>query len=157
MGFYLALYYVLDVVTHMVPILKMPQGGSVGLSVIALLLASYHLGWKKGVTVGLLSVLVQYLTGPLYFESFLGLFLDYLFAFGIYGIACLIPNQGNLFWGVLLTNFLRFLAHTIGGVICWGSTWAASIAYNGPYMLATTIVAMIAVPVIYSRIKVLNK
>ena len=47
MGMYLALYFVLDWLTHTVPLFKMPQGGSLGLSVLALLLASYHLGWKQ--------------------------------------------------------------------------------------------------------------
>lgn len=152
---YLAMYYVLDVVTHMIPILKMPQGGSVGLSVIALLLASYDLGWKKGVLVCLLSVVLQFFTGDMWYEGFLSFFLDYLLAFGIYGIASVFPSSKQLYWGIVITSFIRFVSHTVSGAICYGSSWGASIAYNGPYMLVTTIVAMILVPLIYERVKVL--
>lgn len=156
MGMYLALFYVLDVLTHMLPILDMPQGGSVGLSVIALLLASYHLGWVKGTVVCLLSILIQYLTGEMYFGGFLGFFLDYILAFGIYGIASVFPKTGYLYWGILITSFIRFVSHTVSGTVVYGSTWVASIAYNGPYMLVTTIVAAIIVPIVAERVKVLK-
>ena len=157
MGMYLALFYVLDVITHMIPILKMPQGGSVGLSVIALLLASYHLGAVTGTMVCLLSILLQYLTGDMWYDGFLAFFLDYILAFGIYGVASLFPNTKYVYWGIVITGFIRFMAHTLSGVIIYHTPWAGSIAYNGPYMLATTIVAFIVVPLIYERVKPLMK
>jgi len=156
-GMYLALFYILDYITKMIPFLDMPQGGSIGLSVIALLLASYHLGYKQGILVGLLSIFIQYLTGDVYMPSFMPFFLDYIFAFGIYGIASVFPNISVFYSGIVITGILRFISHTVSGVYYYGSSWQASVAYNGPYMLATTLVAMVMVPMIYSRIKVLKK
>jgi thiamine transporter len=54
MSAYLAMFIVLDYLSNMIGIFRMPQGGTLGLGVIALLLASYDLGWKKGVAGGLL-------------------------------------------------------------------------------------------------------
>ena len=47
-GLYIAIFISLDYISNQVPIFKMPNGGTVGFSTIVLLLASYHLGWKKG-------------------------------------------------------------------------------------------------------------
>lgn len=152
MAFYAALFMVLDYFTNMIPLLKMPQGGSIGVSTIALLVCSYHLGWLKGVFVGVISVLIQFMTGPMYIPQLLGFLLDYVIAFGIYGIASLFPNYRLFYTGVLVTNFLRFVSHVIGGVVVWETAWWGSVVYNAPYMVATTIVGMIIVPVLVERL-----
>ncbi len=113
MAMYAALFAVLDVFSNeFIPFLQMPKGGSIGVSTVVLLVCSYHLGWKKAVLSGLISVLVQFVTGPMYVSNLLGFFLDYLFAFSIYGIASLFPNFGYIYTGVIITNFLRFVSHT---------------------------------------------
>ena len=94
MALYAALFAVLDIISNeFIPFLQMPEGGSIGISTIVLLVASYHLGWKKAVVAGLVSVLIQFVTGPMYIANLLGFFFDYLFAFSIYGIACLFPRS----------------------------------------------------------------
>lgn len=146
MAMYAALFAVLDVFSNeFIPFLQMPKGGSIGVSTVVLLVCSYHLGWKKAVLSGLISVLVQFVTGPMYVSNLLGFFLDYLFAFSIYGIASLFPNFGYIYTGVIITNFLRFVSHTIGGVLVWETPLWGSITYNAPYMIATCIVGMILV------------
>lgn len=47
MAFYAALFMVLDYFTNMIPFLKMPNGGSIGVSTIALIVCSYHLGMDQ--------------------------------------------------------------------------------------------------------------
>ena len=47
--------------------------------------------------------------------------MDYLIAFSVYGLASLFPNYKYFYSGILITNFLRFASHTIGGVIVWGN------------------------------------
>lgn len=158
MALYAALFAVLDIFSNeFIPFLQMPNGGSIGISTIVLLVASYHLGWQKAVIAGLVSVLIQFVTGPMYIANLLGFFFDYLFAFSIYGIACLFPNFGYFYSGVLVTNFLRFLSHTIGGVLVWETALWGSITYNAPYMIATCIVDLIFVPLIVSRLHLIRK
>ena len=55
MAFYVALFMVLDTFVNTLGIFQMPNGGSLGVSTLALLMASYHLGWKKGLFVSVVS------------------------------------------------------------------------------------------------------
>lgn len=153
MALYAAIFIVLDYVGNLIPFLKMPQGGSIGIGTISLLLASYHLGWRKGVMVGLLSIPLQYITGAVYIQGLLGLAFDYLVPFGIYGIACLFPNIKGIYTGVIVTNFIRFICHVYTGVVIWETTLEGSIIYNGPYMLATCVVGILLVPLLNNRLK----
>ena len=115
MAFYVALFMVLDTFINTLPMLQMPNGGSLGVSTLALLLASYHLGWKKGLAVAIVSVFAQFITGPMYTPTLIGFLLDYLLAFAAYGLASLFPNFGYFYTGVLVTNFIRFVCSTISG------------------------------------------
>lgn len=149
MAFYVALFMVLDVTVNALPLFRMPNGGSLGISCLALLMASYQLGWKKGLAVSLLSVFAMFLTGPMYTPDLLGFLLDYLLAFGVYGLASLFPNFGVFFSGVLITNLLRFFFSTLSGVIVWNVPWIGSIQYQAAYMIPTTIVTLIFTPMLY--------
>ena len=153
MAFYVALFMVLDYVGNVWNILQMPSGGSLGISSIALLMASYHLGWQKGLIVSLMSVLVQFVTGPMYTPDILGFCLDYLFAYGVYGLASLLPNYKYFFTGVLVTNLVRLAFHTISGVVIWQTPWWGSFTYNAPYMIATMILGLIVVPILYKALE----
>lgn len=146
MAFYLALFFVLDYISNILP--SMPQGGSIGLGTIALLMASYQLGWKKGTVVSVLSVLLQFVTGRMYILGPLQFILDYLIPFGIYGIACLFPNYGWFYSGILITNLIRFVSHTLSGVYFYETTWLASMAYQASYMIPTLIADLIFVPLL---------
>ncbi len=158
MSAYLAMFIVLDYLSNMIGFFKMPQGGTLGLGVIALLLASYDLGYKKGIAVGLLSVLLQWMTGAMWFLNWFQFFLDYLLAFGIYGVASAIPSmpmgKQKLLWGVIITNLIRFASHTVAGVMFYEVTWWGSLMYNGWYMIPTMIVALIVVTMLLPRMRV---
>lgn len=162
---YLALYVVLDVISARIPILKMPNGGSIGLGVVVLCLASYHLKAKKGVIIALLAVVMQYLTqgltSPFYFVSFGQLMLDYVIAFGVYGISCLLPNfkiKGvPVYSGIIVTNVIRFILTTLSGVWYWETPLYASAVYNFGYIFATMLVASVVVPILYERLRKIEK
>ena len=118
MAFYVALFMVLDTFVNTLGIFQMPNGGSLGVSTLALLMASYHLGWKKGLFVSVVSVFAQFVTGPMYTIDLLGFLLDYLLAFSVYGIACLFPNFGYFYTGVLVTNFIRLFVQPFLELLC---------------------------------------
>lgn len=153
MAFYVALFMVLDTFVNTLNILQMPNGGSFGVSTLALLMASYHLGWKKGLVVCFLSVFAQFITGPMYTPDLLGFLLDYLFAFTAYGIASIFPNFGYFYTGVFVTNFIRFLCSTISGVVVFKTTLWGSISYQCTYLLPTLILGMIVIPLLYKSLE----
>lgn len=152
MAMYAALFLVLDFVTMFIPFLQMPQGGSIGIGTVALLLASYHLGAYKGLLVALVSIPLQQFTSGLYIAGIPGLMLDYIIAFGIYGVACLYPNIGWFYSGVVVTNIVRWICHVAAGMICYETPFWGSVAYNTPYMIATCVVGMILVPILHKRL-----
>lgn len=149
MAFYVALFMVLDTFINTMPIFQMPNGGSLGVSTIPLLLASYHLGWQKGVVVSVVAVFAQFVTGPMYTPDILGFLLDYLFAFSAYGFAALFPNFGYVYTGVFVTNFIRFVCSTLSGTIVWGVDLWGSVVYQCTYMVPTLILGMIIIPLLY--------
>lgn len=157
MAFYIALFMVLDYLTTALPLLKMPQGGSIGLGTVALLMASYHLGWKDGLVVAILSVFMQFITGPMYTPDLVGFTMDYLLAFGIYGIASIFPNISYFYSGIVVTNVIRYLLHVVSGVIVWGVDWWGSFVYNFYYMLATMILGIVLVPILMKALKPMMK
>lgn len=157
MAFYIALFMVLDYLTNLIPLLKMPNGGSLGVSTIALLMASYHLGWKKGLAVALLSVFAQFITGPMYTPDLVGFLLDYVLAFSVYGFASLFPNVGWFYTGVFVSNALRFGFSTISGVVVWGLAWGPSAAYNISYMGPTLVLGLVLLPLLVKALEPMMK
>ena len=158
MALYAALFIVLDVAVNTLGILQMPNGGSLGVSVIPLLMASYHLGWQKGTVVAVLSILLQYVTGPMYTPDLVGFLLDYFFAFSVYGLASLFPNYKWFYSGVLVTNLVRLICSTLSGIIVWETAPWASLVYNATYMIPTAILCLVLLPLVMPRIKpLMNK
>ena len=158
MALYAALFIVLDVAVNTLGILQMPNGGSLGVSVIPLLMASYHLGWQKGTVVAVLSILLQYVTGPMYTPDLVGFLLDYFFAFPVYGLASLFPNYKWFYSGVLVTNLVRLISSTLSGILVWETAPWASLVYNATYMIPTAILCLVLLPLVMPRIKpLMNK
>lgn len=150
MAMYLALFAVLDFVAATSGVFVMPQGGSLGLGAIALTLASIDLGWRKGVLLALVSILIQVITSPpLYFVTWMQFFLDYILAYAMYGTVVLYPiynRKGfSLVFGVIAANLLRLLFHVISGVVYYGVPLLGSITYNSWYMIPTLMLSFVIV------------
>ena len=153
MAFYVALIYGIGHICQYIRNLPNAKRRKLGVSTLALLMASYHLGWKKGLFVSVVSVFAQFVTGPMYTPDLLGFLLDYLLAFSVYGIACLFPNFGYFYTGVLVTNFIRFVCSTISGTVVWGVDLWGSIVYQATYMVPTLILGLIIVPLLYKAVE----
>lgn len=155
---YLALFFVLDWLSNTLPLFRMPQGGTLGLGTVALLMASYQLGWRLGLITSILSILLQFVTGQMYIIGFTQFLLDYFFAFSVYGLACLFPNfkfgtKTDLFYsGVLITSIIRFFSSTASGVFFYETPFVASMAYQATYMVPTLILDLIMVPLLVSAL-----
>ncbi len=163
MAIYLALFFVFDWLANALPIFKMPNGGSLGLGTIPLLMASYHLGWKKGTLVAVLSVVLMFLTGKVYLvqnsdgfnaaQILLQFLMEYPLAFGVYGLASLFPNYKQFYTGVAVTNLIRLALHVAAGVVYWATPWWGSFTYNAWYMIPTMILGLVVMPILYPRLK----
>lgn len=169
MALYVALSVVLEYVSKFIPILQMPSGGSITLGLLPVFMASYHLGWKKGLSVGVLWWLVSSLMGlnewylnPIQYS------LDYIIPAAICGAASLFPRIGkisNLYIGMTITMIIRFIAQVVSGVYYWPANevagsmgaWFYSLSYNFGYNFVTLILAGILLPLIFHRLKTTNR
>ncbi|GKW47559.1 energy-coupled thiamine transporter ThiT [Planococcus sp. NCCP-2050] len=156
-----ALGYVLDFVAF-----KMPQGGSVSLVMIPIVLMAFRRGTAAGILTGLLVGLLQIVTGvisvtPLSFGFVvMQVILDYLVAYGVVGFAGLLRGnylkalqQGKsggmiaaVVIGVLIASLLRYLMHVITGVLFFGmfaegNVLIYSAVYNATYMIPVFLLA----------------
>nr|MCR4992922.1 energy-coupled thiamine transporter ThiT [Lachnospiraceae bacterium] len=86
------------------------------------------------------------------------IFIDYIFAFTVLGLAGVFRKKGTAGWisGIAIAIVLRFVMHFLSGVVIWksfGELWEGfstdssvlySILYNGSYMLPELIITVIA-------------
>ena len=153
MAIYCALFVILDRISDSLNLFQMASGGKLNFGPIALLMCSYHLGWKNGLLVGITSVFLQLAIGSVKFYGLWSFLLDYLIAYAVYGLASLFPNWKYFYSGVLITSALRLLSSTLSGTLLWETPLWASLVYNASYMIPTTVCAIIVVPLLCERLK----
>ena len=150
---YIAVYAAMFVVLDRVQIYRLPNGGSINLSTIALLLASYHLGWKAGLVAGLTANLLLFVTGSLHYYGLVSLFFDYLIPYTILGGSSFFKNYGYFYSGILITGLIRLASSTFSGIVVWDTEFWASLGYNATYIIPVIIIDLLAVPAIYKAIQ----
>ena len=110
---------------------SMPQGGSVTFaSLLPLALYSFMFGTRRGVIVGVVYGLLQFVQSPQFYQP-IQVLIDYPIAFGAIGVAGLARNfkflKGNVVAefcvGTTIAVILRYLSHTLSGYFVFYS-WA---------------------------------
>ena len=140
-----ALMVALSYVLNLLPLYKMPWGGSVDLAMLPIILFCIRWGFTPGLAV-------CFVNGFLQFASE-GIGVDWKSIIGDYFIAYFVVAVAGLFKGKYLlataAGFLaRFLVHYVVGATLWAeympekffgmtmtSPWIYSILYNGAYLL----------------------
>ena len=156
---YVALAVVLDVFKEMIPFINMPNGGSLNIPLIPVVIASFHLGWKKGLFVSFLWWLITFMLG--YNNWFLNpvqYLLDYLVPYMALSFASIFYKNHSLFrmeLGVILMMLVNILSIVISGVYFWAegiaagsmAAWIFSLQYNLTYSLPTLIMLVVLTPI----------
>ncbi len=164
---YVAIYVVLWWVGKFIPFLQMPQGGSIEIELISIFIASYHLGYKKGILVAILCWLITFILGSgRWYLNPMQYSLDYFIPLIVVGLASLFwKGEKRYYIGVIISMLLKFISNVLSGVYYWppeggaaGSipAWIYSLSYNSGYNIATLIVALILVPLLIQRLKKIN-
>lgn len=162
----------LATVLSYIRVFKLPWGGSITLlSMLPIALYSIRRGLKPGFAASFAFALLQFgqgiLDGIFGWGLTLGMllaciFLDYIGAFTVLGIAGIFRKKGlpGYIAGISIAIALRFLFHFASGVIIWGSfgeLWSTfytentvlySFVYNGCYMLPELIFTVIGAVVL---------
>ncbi len=129
----------LATVLQYIKILQLPQGGSVSLQSVPIIVMALLYGPKVGVLVGgvfgIVEVLLDsYVIHPIQF------LLDYPIPFMALGLAGMWADRKVL--SITFAYCLRYLAHILSGVVFFGqyapegaNVWIYSIVYNGSFLI----------------------
>ncbi len=110
---------------------SLPQGGSVTFaSMFPIILYSYMFGTRKGLVVGVVYGMLQFIQSPQFYQP-VQVLLDYPIAFGALGVAGVarkIPfvkgkPLAEFAVGTLIAGILRYFSHVISGYYVF-SSWA---------------------------------
>ena len=109
LALYVALYVLLKFVGNLIPVLQMPNGGSIELELIAVFICSYQMGWKWGVADAVLSWLISIVLGfEMWFVTFPQILLDYVLPLVVCGLASALwpfrkmSRSGSIVFGIVL-------------------------------------------------------
>lgn len=169
-----ALMIALSTILSVLKLFQVPQGGSVTiLSMVPLVIIAQMYGVRWGTFTCFAHGLLQLLLGlsnlrGLDLTTLLGsVFLDYIFAFtviGLAGLTCKMKNRAAAAGiGAAIGVFLRFVCHFLSGWLLWSEViadWgsiAFSLTYNGSYMLPELVFTVIASAIIWPVVGALGK
>ena len=145
-----------------VKIYEAPFGGSVTLgSMIPILIFSIRWGSKPGILAGIVYGFLQFALGTKFSYHPLGIFLDYIFAFGCLGFSGLFrKNIYSIIVSITIAISGRFVFHYISGVVLWYSyapegmnTYLYSLIYNGQFLLPEYIISAFLIFTLYKPLK----
>lgn len=148
---FIALSIVLSLVFNYFPLFKMPNGGHISLSMLPLILYAFRNGVVYGLIAGLVYGLLNFVVDGASYGA-LSLLLDYAVAFTVLGLAGLFKKIAEKDSAlsyiisiivIVLVASLRFGAHTLSGVVAFGSGLRESAVYNLGYMVASTLLTIV--------------
>ncbi|AWL26423.1 energy-coupled thiamine transporter ThiT [Streptococcus suis] len=161
-----AIFSAIALVFDKIPLFTMPQGGSVSLVMLPILLLSLRHGLGVGVLTGGIVGTIQLFYGG-YFLNVFQVFLDYALSYAGIGLAGLVTptlskqkNLKNATLIITLASFLggsiRLVATFLSGIIFYADyapagtpVWLYSFTYNISYILPSTAIASILLILLY--------
>lgn len=150
------------------PILALPYGGRVSLSMLPLFIITYRHGILQGITGGVIyGILNLLLDGQLWHWASLP--LDYIVAFGVIGFGYVgVQLLGKNFKGftlmVVIGVVLRFISHWLSGWVLFAeympeeftNAKVYSLVYNAYYLVPSMILIIVVAFFIFGRLEKAN-
>ena len=153
-----AIFIVIAEVLGWLKIFHMPQGGSISLMMLSMVLYAFRWGLKKGLLAGFVLGVVDFMLGggiAIGWQSIIG---DYLIALTVLGLAGVFHGRK---WGlapaVILGCLGRWVTLWITGAVLWGvympdvflgipmdNVWFYSVLYNIPIALSGVLTLVVA-------------
>ena len=153
-----AIMIALAAVLSFVKILELPYGGSVtAFSIVPIVIISYRHGVKWGLLSGFVFSIIQLIQTASTLSYVTIIFLDYIFAFTVIGLAGFLRNKVSnpsaaAVTGTVGVCALRYICHVISGCTVWAGVSIPStdgllysLSYNATYMIPETIINAAAV------------
>lgn len=152
-----ALCIALFIVLSWLPLFRMPQGGSVTLDLVPLIVFAWRRGVHWGCGAGALGGILNMILGG-YVVHPVQVLLDYPLAFACMGLAGLFPRQRLA--GLLPAGLLKSLCHVLSGVFFFAAyapagtnVWIYSITYNLTFSIPQFLICGVASWLIWRRLE----
>ena len=155
-----ALCIALCVVLSKLNLFVMPQGSSVDIGLMPLILFAWRHGVKWGCGAGALTGLVKILLGG-YILNPLQAILDYPLAYACTGLSALLPRSlpGKTV-GTFFAVLAQIACHVVSGAVFFAqyapegqSPWIYSVAYNAPVIALKYAVSFIAAVILWKALQ----
>lgn len=150
----------LCVICSFIKVYQMPQGGSVALTMIPILIIAFRRGVVSGIITGAIyGVISMLIDGVIYHP--MSILLDYVLAFGLVGIAGFFgKNALGITLGTTVGIFGRFLSSLISGAVLFAeyapagqNPWVYSLIYQATYLIPELIIAIAVLLLINAKAK----
>lgn len=150
----------LATVCSFIKVYQMPQGGSVALTMIPILLIAYRRGFGAGVITGAIYGLISLLVDFVIYHP-MSILLDYVLAFGAVGIAGFFkPTKTGIMLGTTLGIGGRFVSSTLSGALLFAeyapegqNAWIYSIGYQATYLIPELIICLAVLLLLQAKAK----
>jgi thiamine transporter len=156
----IALTSVFEVIFSSLGITLFPNGGSVSLALLPLMVITMRLGFLRGLLAASIYGIFQFvLPVPVFFLTPLQYLFDYIVpTMAAVLIVALGRKKSQVYLGVVAVFAAKYLSHVIAGVIFWGeyapegfSAWSWSLYYNATYTVPSMVLSLIVVSVLLNR------
>ena len=162
-----ALCIALSTVFSWLVLFRMPQGGSLTLELVPLIIFAWRRGVRWGCGAGALNGLVHIMLGGYVIHPLQAL-LDYPAAYAAMGLAGLWltwrKKSAGLIAGLAVAGISQFACHVVAGVVFFSSyvpegmnPWLYSIVYNGTFLTPKLVISLIAAWLLWGRLEKLGK
>jgi len=162
-----ALCVALAIALSWLVIFRMPQGGSITLELVPLIIFAWRRGVRWGFGAGAMNGLLHLMLGG-YIVHPLQALLDYPAAYAMMGLAGLWRTWGRksagLLAGLVMAGLFQFACHVVAGVVFFSSyvpkgmnPWLYSTVYNGTFLAPKLAISAITAWVLWNRLEKLEK
>ena len=155
----IALIVALSYVLAQFRLFRMPQGGSVTLTMVPLLVLAFRRGAGPAVVAGLILGLLRLMDG--YVLHVLQVVMDYPLPFALVGLAGFFPKQPIV--GLLVGGLGRYASHVFSGAVFFGmyapegmNPWLYSLSYNASFFIPELIITGLVIRILWARKDLFN-
>lgn len=162
-----AMLLALAMILSYIKVYELPQGGSITLEMLPIVVLALRQGTKMGCFGGFVFGLLQMILGfsnVLYCQTLIAMIgcilLDYLLAFTVLGLAPVFEKMTSnkivgYVLGAVIVGLLRFVCSFLSGWLLWGSyapegmgAVVYSFTYNASYMIPNIIILAVVIAIL---------
>lgn len=158
----LAAAVALAVVCGFIKVWEMPQGGSISLAMLPILIVAFRRGAFSGMAVGAVyGVISLAMSGVVYHP--MSILLDYVLAFAMVGTAGFFgKSMPSVILGTVVGVMGRFACSFISGAVIFASyappgqsPWVYSFVYQASYLLPELVISLVIIILLRINKKIL--